>query len=84
MSLLSKALSFVLIVAAILALAATSSGCGEDCLETGVITGKACVNITCCDSAAGCGPTVQYGFSGNTCSPSFSRSSGRGSRLTGP
>jgi len=84
MSSLPKAVSVATIVATILVLAAGSSGCGEDCLESGTLTGEECVNIVCCDAAAGCGRTVQYGFSGNTCSTRFSGSSGSGFRLTGP
>jgi hypothetical protein len=81
---LAKGLSVAAIIAAIILLAASSSGCGEECLESGVLIGKECYNIVCCDAAAGCGRTVQYGFSGNTCSTRFSGSSGSGFRLTGP
>ena len=89
MTRLPKALSISAISAAIILLAASSSGC-EDCLETGVIVSdyqKSCNRNACCDADASC---VAVGYVGDAnrgyvCSGGSSNNSrGSSSRLTGP
>ena len=80
---LPKVLSVVPISAAIILLAASSSGCGEDCVESGTFRSVPCGEFDCCDSDARQAPSVTLGFQGCVClSPRVG--SNRGFRLTSP
>ena len=89
MTQLPKAVSIATISAAIILLAASSSGCDDDCEETGVIVKDRCP--ACCDADATCQAVGIVGDvnRGYVCTiigvPSSKNTSRRsGFRLTGP